>query len=132
MQELSHWPAHTCSHAVLLLHNPPLTPNHALCALPPAPPLTPNPCLQQKKTLYMLPTHRLPPHKPRRSLRLPGIYLCMLALLQPGDHVVVTYPGYQSLYAVAESLGCQVSHWEPSVAAGGGMEFDVEQLKVGF
>ena len=27
-----------------------------------------------------------------------AIYLAMLALLSPGDHVVCTYPGYQSLY----------------------------------
>ncbi|EFJ50513.1 hypothetical protein VOLCADRAFT_88940 [Volvox carteri f. nagariensis] len=40
------------------------------------------------------------------------IYLAMMALLQPGDHAVVTYPGYQSLYQVAESLGCQVDLWE--------------------
>lgn len=29
-----------------------------------------------------------------------GVYLTMRALLSPGDHVVVTFPGYQSLYEV--------------------------------
>ncbi len=41
------------------------------------------------------------------------IYLLMHALLDPGDHVVCTFPGYQSLYEVAHSIGCQVSTWEP-------------------
>ena len=42
-----------------------------------------------------------------------GIYLAMQALLQPGDHAVCMFPGYQSLYAVAEARGCEVSRWEP-------------------
>jgi aspartate/methionine/tyrosine aminotransferase len=42
-----------------------------------------------------------------------GIFIAMHTLLKPGDHVVVTYPGYQSLYQIAESLDCQVSHWAP-------------------
>ncbi len=42
-----------------------------------------------------------------------GIYLAMLALLEPGDHVVCMFPGYQSLYAVAEAHGCTVSRWRP-------------------
>jgi hypothetical protein len=25
----------------------------------------------------------------------------------------VTYPGYQSLYELAEAQGCALSHWEP-------------------
>ena len=33
------------------------------------------------------------------------------ALLAPGDRVVCTVPGYQSLYEVAASLGCQVDPW---------------------
>ncbi len=40
-----------------------------------------------------------------------GIFLLMQALLNPGDHVVCTFPGYQSLYAVAQSIGCSVSYW---------------------
>ena len=47
-----------------------------------------------------------------------GIYLTMRALLQPGDHVVCTFPGYQSLYEVARSIGCQVSRWEPKEEQG--------------
>lgn len=42
------------------------------------------------------------------------IFLAMNALLQPGDHVVCTFPGYQSLYELARSLGCEVNLWQPS------------------
>jgi aspartate/methionine/tyrosine aminotransferase len=42
-----------------------------------------------------------------------GIFLLMHALLEPGDHVVCTFPGYQSLYEIPRAIGCQVSTWEP-------------------
>lgn len=42
-----------------------------------------------------------------------GIFLTMQAALRPGQHVIVTYPGYQSLYDVARSIGCTVSFWRP-------------------
>ncbi|MHB8055937.1 MAG: aminotransferase class I/II-fold pyridoxal phosphate-dependent enzyme [Candidatus Aminicenantales bacterium] len=42
-----------------------------------------------------------------------GIYIAMNTLLKRGDHVVVTFPGYQSLYEIAISLGCEVSKWTP-------------------
>ena len=42
-----------------------------------------------------------------------AVFLFMNALLDPGDHVVCTFPGYQSLYQLAVSLGCEVSFWEP-------------------
>ena len=47
-----------------------------------------------------------------------GIFLLMNALLAPGDHVVCTFPGYQSLYEVAKSIGCEVSTWEPDEKSG--------------
>jgi aspartate/methionine/tyrosine aminotransferase len=56
-----------------------------------------------------------------------AIFLLMNALLKAGDHVVATFPGYQSLYAVAESIGCQVSKWEPDEAAG--WSFDLNRLE---
>lgn len=55
-----------------------------------------------------------------------GIFLLMHALLAPGDHVVCTFPGYQSLYEVARSIGCEVSIWEPD--EGRGWYFSVEEL----
>ena len=42
------------------------------------------------------------------------LYLCMRALLRPGDRVVCCFPGYQSLYSVARSIGCQVDLWHLS------------------
>ncbi|GIL55559.1 hypothetical protein Vafri_11112 [Volvox africanus] len=57
------------------------------------------------------------------------IYLAMLALLKPGDHVVVTYPGYQSLFQVAESLGCQVDLWEVELGEDGSATFDVGRFQ---
>jgi aspartate/methionine/tyrosine aminotransferase len=41
-----------------------------------------------------------------------GIFLAMNVLLGPGDHVIVTFPGYQSLYEVAQALGCRVTRWK--------------------
>ena len=38
-----------------------------------------------------------------------AIYLTMRVLLRPGDHVIVTFPAYQSLYQVAQTLGAEVS-----------------------
>ncbi|MBN2874978.1 MAG: aminotransferase class I/II-fold pyridoxal phosphate-dependent enzyme [Spirochaetales bacterium] len=37
--------------------------------------------------------------------------LC-LALLEPDDRVIVTYPGYQSLEEIPRSLGCETVRWE--------------------
>jgi aspartate/methionine/tyrosine aminotransferase len=56
-----------------------------------------------------------------------GIFLAMNALLEKGDRVVVTYPAYQSLHAVAEGIGCKVSHWEPREAEG--WRFDLDDLR---
>ncbi len=40
-----------------------------------------------------------------------AIFLAMHALLAPGDHVICTFPGYQSLYELARSIGCEVELW---------------------
>jgi aspartate/methionine/tyrosine aminotransferase len=56
-----------------------------------------------------------------------GIFLLMHSLLEPGDHVICTFPGYQSLYEVAKSIGCSVSTWEPNEESG--WHFDVEKLE---
>ena len=41
-----------------------------------------------------------------------AIFLFMHATLAPEDHVIVHWPGYQSLFEVARSIGCEVSFWE--------------------
>ena len=38
-----------------------------------------------------------------------GIFLAMHALLSAGDHAVVVWPAYQSLYEVAQSIGASVT-----------------------
>jgi len=40
-----------------------------------------------------------------------AIYLFMFAMFQPGDHVIVHSPGYQSLAELARGAGCDVSLW---------------------
>ena len=49
---------------------------------------------------------------PDQSLVFAGaeeaIFILMHVLLQPGEHAVVTWPAYQSLHAVAQSIGAHV------------------------
>lgn len=42
-----------------------------------------------------------------------GIFIAINTILKKGDHIICTYPGYQSLYSIAEAIGCDVTHWEP-------------------
>lgn len=55
------------------------------------------------------------------------IFLFMHALLRPGDHMICTFPGYQSLHSIARSIGCEISHWEADETQG--WRFDPERLK---
>ena len=45
-----------------------------------------------------------------------GVFLTLNSILSPGDHVICTYPGYQSLYAVPRAIGCRVDLWQPAEA----------------
>lgn len=38
-----------------------------------------------------------------------GVFLCMQALVGPGDHAVVAWPAYQSLHEVARAAGAEVT-----------------------
>lgn len=40
-----------------------------------------------------------------------GIFLAMNSILDRGDHVICTFPGYQALYEVAQAIGCEVERW---------------------
>lgn len=42
-----------------------------------------------------------------------GIFIAMQTILRPGDHVICTFPGYQSLYQIAADQGCEVTQWRP-------------------
>lgn len=54
-----------------------------------------------------------------------GIFIAMNVLLEEGDHIVTTFPGYQSLYQVAEDIGCNVCKWEPDQ----NLKFQIQDLK---
>ena len=41
-----------------------------------------------------------------------AIFLFMHAVLQPGDHIIVHWPCYQSLFEIARSIGCEVTFWK--------------------
>lgn len=47
-----------------------------------------------------------------------AIFLLMNVLVEPGTHVVVHSPCYQSLHAIASAKGARVSRWLPDEASG--------------
>lgn len=53
-----------------------------------------------------------------------AIFLFMHAVLEPGDHIIVHWPCYQSLFDVAQSLGCQVSLWKAKEETGWKLNLD--------
>jgi len=53
-----------------------------------------------------------------------GIFAAYHALLQPGDHVVVETPCYESAIQVARSTGADVTEWRRSAAAGWAHDLD--------
>ncbi len=54
-----------------------------------------------------------------------GIVTFMNAMLGPGDHVIVHYPCYQSLFQVAEAIGCKVTRWVTSPDTGWGLDLNL-------
>ena len=55
-----------------------------------------------------------------------GIFIVMNSLLDKRDHIICTYPGYQSLYEIARAIGCEVTQWFPDEK--NGWRFDPEFL----
>jgi aspartate/methionine/tyrosine aminotransferase len=53
-----------------------------------------------------------------------AIFLLSHALLGPGDHAIVVWPAYQSLYEVARSVGADVTLVELREADGWGLDVD--------
>ncbi len=41
-----------------------------------------------------------------------GIMAFMNTILSPGDHLIIQFPAYQSLYQIAEAIGCEITLWE--------------------
>jgi aspartate/methionine/tyrosine aminotransferase len=58
-----------------------------------------------------------------------GIFLSMNSLLTASDHVIAVSPAYQSLTAVAESVGCDLSLWNCVKTSDARLVFDVAELE---
>jgi aspartate/methionine/tyrosine aminotransferase len=58
-----------------------------------------------------------------------AIFLLMHAALQAGDHVVVHWPCYQSLFEIARSIGCQVTPW--TAREENNWRLDLDELRAG-
>ena len=56
-----------------------------------------------------------------------AIFTFIQAALDQGDHLIVHWPCYQSLYEIAVSIGCQISNWE--ARAENNWELDPDELK---
>ena len=59
-----------------------------------------------------------------------GIFCLVNVLLGPGDHAVVTWPGYQSLYEIARATGADVSLHELREEAGWALDLDALRRQV--
>lgn len=56
-----------------------------------------------------------------------AIFNFMNSALEAGDHVIVQFPAYQSLYQIAQSIGCDVTLWQ--MQEDQAWELDVDFLK---
>jgi aspartate/methionine/tyrosine aminotransferase len=59
-----------------------------------------------------------------------GIFCLVNVLLGPGDHSVVTWPGYQSLYEIARATGADVTLHELHEDAGWALDLDLLRRQV--
>lgn len=53
--------------------------------------------------------------------------LALMALVEPGDHVIAEYPTYQPLYEIPRTLGAEVEYWR--IREENGWNPDIEDLK---
>lgn len=56
-----------------------------------------------------------------------AIFVFMNVALEEDDHVICMFPAYQSLFEIANSIGCEVSHWE--LKEENGWEPDLNELR---
>ena len=54
-----------------------------------------------------------------------AIFTFINGLLASGDHVIVHYPCYQSLFEIADSMGCQVTKWQTAEEHNWELDLDV-------
>jgi aspartate/methionine/tyrosine aminotransferase len=59
-----------------------------------------------------------------------GIFALVTTILEPGDHAIVTWPGYQSLYEVARAVGAEVTLHELGEADGWAIDVDALRSQV--
>jgi aspartate/methionine/tyrosine aminotransferase len=59
-----------------------------------------------------------------------GIFIALNTILDKGDHVICTFPGYQSLYEIAEGLACEISRWKPEEENGWRFNPDVLEKQI--
>ncbi|MFH1121515.1 MAG: aminotransferase class I/II-fold pyridoxal phosphate-dependent enzyme [Bacteroidota bacterium] len=53
-------------------------------------------------------------------------FIFMNIVLEKGDHVICMSPAYQSLYQVADNIGCEIGYWLPDEST---WKYHVEDLK---
>lgn len=56
-----------------------------------------------------------------------AVFSFMCGVLEPGDHIVVHHPSYQSLHEIPRALGCDVTLW--SARASDGWALDLDDLR---
>jgi aspartate/methionine/tyrosine aminotransferase len=59
-----------------------------------------------------------------------AVFCLMNVVVGPGDHAIVTWPGYQSLYEVARANGADVTLHELRESAGWGLDLDLLRRQV--
>ncbi len=57
-----------------------------------------------------------------------GIFIALNVILDPGDHVIVLDPAYQSLSEIPQSIGCELTRW-PVVPENNRWTLDISFLK---
>lgn len=58
-----------------------------------------------------------------------AIFIFMNVLLERGDHVIIQFPAYQSLYEIPKAIGCRVTKWMMNQEAN--WELDIDTLRKG-
>lgn len=58
-----------------------------------------------------------------------AIFVLFEALFHPGDHLIVQFPTYQSLYQIAADMPCDISFWRMEETVDGEWTVDVDCLK---